>query len=259
MELNQCRFIGNKDLKELEKLHKVIEKYKEKIFTDFNIQDTLLHRGYETEEPRPTSFHQLYDSTYIRTRTSIHLGVLEKMIETATKPHLITVQKQPKGIIKATSGMIYPNYFEENFSFKTPEDYGFQNIEDIQKNWFNEPETVEQIRNFQSSLNNAFDEFNLNFILVKMYKALDKFIPEGFETHNVQQEIIKGFGDRYESVVGERFSLLNNAYYNSGKRFFHQAGRYWLVLNESDFGKMFILSHDEEKESIKQIFKNLHS
>lgn len=114
---------------------------------------------------------------------------------------------------------------------------------------------MENVRSFQSTLTKAFDEFNLKFILFKMYYSLSlPFLDDFEEKSKVQERIIKAFGGKHP-LLGERFNALDSAYYSTGRRFFSQAGQYWEKLSKSDFGRLFILSPEEDKEAMKRVFK----
>ena len=248
-------FIGGGDPEKLEKLHNLVVECKGNLFTNNGIQDLLLNDGYILDGERPTSFNDVYNSVFLRTRTSIHLGILEKIIETATNPQLTIIKREKEGIVSPKGkGIVYPNDTTIKIDFETPDGYSSNMVEKFQKRWFKEPEVVESIRNFQDSLTKAFKEFNLQFILGRMHKSLNIFIPEDFgKTYNMQNKIKNTFG-KYENH-GKKLNALDNAYYNTGKRFFNQAGKYHTELGKSDFGKMFILSPEEDQKAMEEIMR----
>lgn len=254
-------FIGDIDMKGVEGLHNLVVEYKKDFFTNNDLQDVLLHGGYEPEGERPTSFHDIYDAFLLRTKTSIHLGILEKMIETATNPKLTIVKRDEEGIVSPEGrGVIYPHNKIMHVALETPEGYNAHKVEEIQEKWFNESEVVGNARNFQSNLNKAFNEFNLKCVLARMHRSLSLFIPEDFgEVHNIQEKIIKYFGEKYGDIPGERLNALDNAYYNVGKMFFGQAGQDWEKLSQSDFGRMFILSPEKNKKATKKVLSTLRT
>lgn len=250
--------MGDVDLKDLENLHNLVLEYKGNIFTNNDVQDVLLNDGYHPEGKRPTSFHDVYDAVFLRTKTSIHLGFLEKMIETATRPQLTIIKREEEGIVSSKGkGVLYPSNTAVKIDLETPEGYDTSKVEDIQIRWFEEPKIVENARNFQNNLNKAFEEFNLKFVLFRMHRSLGLFIPNDFgEVYNIQKRIIKAFGGKYDIMSsGNKLNALDNAYYNVGMSFFNQGGQYWGRLSESDFGRMFLLSPEEDQEAMNSVLR----
>ncbi len=167
----------------------------------------------------------------------------------ATMPQLTIVGQRGDGIVSPEGkGILYLNDASVGVGFETPQGYDAGLIEEIQGRWFEESEVVGDIRRFQGILEGAFEEFNLKFILYRMARALILNIPEDFgEVYGVREKIVSAFGGEYGGR-GEKVSMLDNVYYDKGKRLFTQAGKYWDKLGESDFGKMFILSAEEDEE-----------
>lgn len=127
-------FIGDVDLRALENLHNLVEEYKNSFFTNHEVQNFLLNDGRLPEKERPTSFHDLYDAVFIRTRTSVHLGILEKMIEAATSPKLVILRREKEGIISPEGhGVVYPNNTAVKINLETPEGYSSLRVEEIQR------------------------------------------------------------------------------------------------------------------------------
>lgn len=248
--------IGDVDLEKLEGLHNLAVKYKGDIFTDNDVQDILLTDGYNPEGERRTSFHDVYDMTFLRTRTSVHLGFLEKMIEMATVPQLAVVRGEEEGIVSPEGkGVLYPNDVAVKAKLETPGGHNYVMTEELQEGWFREPEVAEDVRSFQKHLNGAFEEFNLKFILGRMYNSLKLFVPEDFgRVYKIHHKIMDAFGGKYEDR-GLEFVALDNAYYNMAKRFFNRVAGSWNKLNESNFGKRFILSPEEDRKAMEDVMR----
>jgi hypothetical protein len=229
---------GSENLEELKRLHDSVVYHKDNVFTNRHINDVLLNDGHAPEGERPNSFYDVYDSIFLRSRTSIHLNFLETMVDIATSPQLTVVNQREKGIVSPEGkGVLYPNDVSVEVGFETPQGYDSGFIEKLQRKWFEESEVVEDIRRFQSILSGAFEEFNLKFILYRMDRSLRLNIPEDFgERYNIQEKIVSVFGGEYGGR-GKRLGALDNAYYNRGKQLFGQAGKYWDKLGKRILGK----------------------
>ena len=118
--------------------------------------------------------------------------------------------------------------------------------------WFDCPELSQKVRKYEAVLNEALDEFNLQFIVIKLpYACQRPFIPDECEERNIQIAIGK--------VANLRdVNDLDNAYYNMGNRLYMQAGKVWEELQKSEFGKLFCLTQENLQKAMKQLRASFH-
>ena len=137
---------------------------------------------------------------------------------------------------------------------ENPEGYDSGRVEELQRRWFEETEVVKDIREFQTHLSKAFEEFNLQLTLGGMRSSLNLFIPKELgEAHQIQKRIINAFGGIYDPSRGNLFSALDNAYYDTAIRSFHQMGKPWQKLRKTIFGRIFTLSEEEDRECMEKM------
>jgi hypothetical protein len=223
-----------KNVENVKLLHKKVGKYKNHFLTDNILQNVLLNGGYELED-RPKSFINCCAS-YNGKRVSTHLYFLEEMKKISTEPKL-TVVKIPAIITSENDDII---------SLETPEKFDSEKVENFQIEWMKNS-IVNVIREYEKVLKNALDEYVMQYILVRMERARNHFIPNDWKKEKKIQGEISSVFDH------ESYSILDSAYYEMGNRFFNSAAALWKKLNDDDFGKMFILQMDDEHELLSKI------
>jgi len=251
------------DEKGFRNLHELVTEYRDSLFTDTDAYDVMFNDGYQPDddEERKTSYFDVYDSVFLRTRTAAHLGVLERMIELATKLPVVGVSQAR--IIPYEKGMItMPEFCPEGFLAVDSQGFDAVKIDDLQRKWMTEKGVSEAVRKYHANLSSAWDEFNLKMLLYRMHRISTR--PDLYENwgrvYEIQQRIKKTFGsDRFDGPRGRRLVGLDNAYYIMATGFFRAAGNQWERLSESDFGMMFILSDEEETAFVRKIFERGHT
>jgi len=240
-----CFLLGDVNLDKVRELHKTVGEFRESFLKNHLLQNVLLNKGYKVEDKdMPTSYLTQIDATYNRTRTLVHLMVLENLIELVTIPQL--------AIIK--TGIIIPGR-EQDTGIKTPQGVSLENLEEFKKDWIKNEKVVETIREYQKTLNLAFDEYNMQFILGRMNES-KRHAP----LYGDQWEKERALQDRVERVTDSKsFTILGRAYYNMGAHFFRDAGPLHKELSKDKFGKKFLTSRDEELKFITYFMTNFTS
>ncbi|MFH1359141.1 MAG: hypothetical protein ABIH37_04590 [archaeon] len=220
-------------------LHNLAGEFKESFLTDHELQDLLLRQGYKLEDnERPTSFRQ-YHTTINAMRACTHLNFLDYFTETMTKPSSIIIPK--------TKLILLPGE-EDVFSIETPEGHDAIGIAELQEEWMENHRAREFVTDFKGRLENALDEYSMQFILMRMCCCRGAFLSyeQAFEEVRELQKRIEKVLDRKSYVV------LDNAYYEKGNRLFLLAGEVYGQLLEYPLGRKCVLSKEEERESLAQ-------
>jgi len=236
-ELSDYCFIGKVDLKQTERLHKFVGECRENLFENIALQNLIFGRGYNFDN-RPKNYFNVENSVWLRKNTSLSLGYLNMVIDLATKPQLI--------IPHSNSQIITSDY---KIELQTPRGFNFEKVQELQSEWWKNP-IRDKIREYQADLQNAFDEFNMQFILDALLKAQHCCVDIDTEERKLQDKIKKIYD-------GEIRSVLEDAYYNKARQFYNLAGRLWPELYNDVFGKNFVLSAEETKEGVVQKMKDL--
>lgn len=247
-------FVGDVDLKALRKLHDLVADYTSRFFSDEDLQDHLVNEGCKPDKERPKSFRELFDRTFLRTRTSFHLSFLERVVDVATNPGLVVIGREASRIISYSPGdILFPS--TPRISATTADGYSIESVEEFQEQWLKSPEVVRDVRELQSYLQRVFDEFNLKYVLFAIHnssKTPDYLLKD--KEASIQEEIAGVFGRSVDSKRGMLLNQMDSAYYNLGKRFFAFCQSPWERLNASEFGRKFILSPEEDAGLLKKIY-----
>lgn len=222
------------------KLHDLTGELRERFIEDRVVQDVLLNRGCKLEEDeRPKSFYDVIGAVFNRTKTIAHLVHLDNIIDLSTRPRILVI-KMPLIVIPGQ---------DQAGKIETSEGIDASRVEWLQEQWFENPEVVRLAREYQGRLNEAFDEYNMQFILTLIRKSSRAFIdPSWKEEANLQGRIEK-------TLAHEAYNALDSAYYNRGNRFFSSAGPIWEQLNSSEYGRFFVLTQEEVQGFLKHTAK----
>ncbi len=235
--LSEYLLYRNFDVKKTERLHLLVGEFRKSFFQNHALQNLMLNRGYEPEK-RPESFFDLRNGVFNRNFTIFHLDYLEQMVRLATTPQVIFVEGAKPIIVPGEP---------EQLVFRTAGRLDAAAVEEFQKQWFEQIDAREWINHYKQTLYDAFDEYNMQLILGFMdrtTRCVGQFDIHSDEERRLHKEII-------DSLVPVSFLALDNGYYKLGTRFFRQAGEFWEKLNESEYGKMFILQQGELIEALK--------
>jgi hypothetical protein len=243
-DFNQYMIFGDVDRDKCKQLHDLVVEFHDTIFTNSDVYDLLMEQGYEPDE-RADSFFAFNDAIMLRSKVLINLFFLNHTIELATKPHLLEViSNQP---------IVYtePNPEEPEITLSEG-GYDFKQVETFQKQWLANPEVTKQLTDYQSVLQNSFDQFNLNFILARIYSVKNSYIPDWEDIQKVKTRIDAVF----ESPL---YTPMDNAYYNVARRHATHAGSLYEKVAQTEFGRMFLLSTDETQKAIIDAKRNSKS
>ena len=240
-ELEEYPIFGKIDLARLHELHSFVGECRERIFEDRALQEVLLNGGYEfeSEDKRPKTFHAIGDPTINRTKTSMHLGHLEGVIDLVTRPRLVVIE----------SPLIFVPGKKNDVEITTPEGFDALKVEMLQRRWAENSRVRESVREYQKLLGEAFDEYNLKCVLFGAHRARSyRAAIKDKEKDKIYQEIER-------VMYSEGYSALDSAYYGMGNRFFRMAGGVWEKLIADDLGKFFVLTEEEAAEGLGRIFR----
>ena len=230
-------------------LHKLVVDTMGKFLKNHPVQNVLLNHGYNPDH-RPTSFYDIRDATFIRTRTMVHLIYLEHVMDVATRPRLAVAKEQ------GAKKVYVPGDPEPTLEFKTEEGHDFLKVEALQRGWFENPEDVKKVREMYKLLSEAFNVFNLKLILTRLEQARGCNIMEDWKgEYAFIQKIAKVFGK--DGIMNDRKININheldNLYYNVARSLFSRSSNAWTALDSSEYGKNFRLTMEEERQGLEQI------
>ena len=235
-DIREYHFFGDIDIEKTANLHRLAGNYRERILGDNLLQDVLLNDSYEFEDDeRPKTFHAIGDPTINRLKTSIHLNYLEYVVDLVTRPRILAV-RAPRIII--------PGKRDEP-RIETAEGYDAEKVEDLQEQWLRTPKVRDMVEAYSMILNEAFDEYNLKCILLKMHGCLIR------RDDVDEQEIHKIYDDIEKHMNDKSYVALDDAYYRMGNRLFSGAGDVWNRLRADNFGRNFALTEKEVAEAFK--------
>lgn len=219
------------DMRKLERLHETVGKYRDEFLTNDALQDVLMNGGYELErERRPQSFLDIRDGTILRTQAVLSKTVVDHAIDVVTKPQMWVMPAPTLWI---------PGQGAPEERPTTAQGYDFERIEDLQRQWAEDTQTVTAVRKFQSELEEALDPFNMKFIInsmVRIKPRLDR--KENDKATLIEREIER-------VIFPEGYSALDSAYYVRGRSQMNAVARAWEELQKSEFGKFFTLTAEE--------------
>ena len=204
-----------------EPYHALVVEFHDNLFKDEDLQDILL----SDIEGEIKSFYDIGSQVWIRKKTLAHSIYLDYMIQQVTQPTVVGVEI-PLNELCA--------------HLRTSEGYSAEVIERMQRQWFKNP-IVPIIREYQSILKEAFDNFNLQLVLSLIDQARQHFY--------LEREDTKGYRRRIEQVFDpDVHTALDNAYYIKGRNRFEAAGRLWVALNADEYGRNFRLTQEEGRQ-----------
>jgi hypothetical protein len=223
---------------ETEALHELVQRYREEFFENHVLQDVLLNRGdWIPDEERPGSFLEIPSVVILHEQTRLHLSYVELMIEKATKPVNVYVSA-PRSLEVGDCGVLLPNCIEDReISLQTADEIPYENIELVQRGWFEHPHVVETVRKYQAALSETFDEFNLQMVLGRIERGRSVFT-----TDDEKQAVVDEIAGRWNVPS---YHALDSAYYEMGRRMFGAAGQLWQELDEHEYGQLFRLEPEE--------------
>jgi hypothetical protein len=226
-------FLCGAEPSKVEALHKFTGEMRDRLISDYPVQDLLLNRGYEPEGERPESYLDLNCGIWNRRKVALHLTYLKGIQDLAEAPAVVSISR-PR-IIKSEK--------DEKITVKTAGGHDPERIEWLQEQWMNSPEIGKAVRNYRHALESSLDEYNMQLVLNLVNHARGCFIPTEWGAEYALQERMR------EVCDSKAYTVLDSAYYNFGNRLFRQAGDFWQVLDKDDFGKFFRLTAEEEKKA----------
>jgi len=231
-DFSSYMFIG--DPARVEALHNLTVEYKNDFLTNEHLQNVLLNHAYPMEDDeRPKSFHDRHDMVWHRSVVSVSLVYLDYVLDLATNPKRADAQRS----------LIYQPGFR-----KTRAGHDVDKVRQLQAEWPYNMAVVDFLRMYREELTSAFDEFNLKSVLRKMLDVTRLgFIPEQLEEENQIRDRISEVWD------GECCGALDNAYYRMAIRYMEEAGNFWGYLNNTRYGRFFIMSPEETMGLVTQI------
>jgi len=236
-ELSDYCLIGNIDLKQVERLHNFVGECRENLFKNIPLQNLIFGGGYDFDN-RPKNYFDIENNVWLRKNTSLCLEYINMVIDLATTPQLV--------IPHSNSLIITPDYEME---LQTLRGFDFEKVQELQSEWWENP-IREKIREYQTDLQNAFNEFNMQFILDTLLKAQHYYVDIDTKERRLQDRIKVVYDGRTRDV-------LEDAYYIKARQFYNLAGQLWPELFHDNFGKNFVLDAEEVKQGVVQKMKDL--
>lgn len=235
-ELSDYCLVGEVDLNKAKKLHDFVGECRENFFKNIPLQNLIFGRGYNFNN-RPKNYFDVENSVRLRKNTSLFLEYVNMVIDLATKPQLV--------IPHSNSHIITSDYKME---LQTPGGFDFEKVQELQSEWWENP-IKEKIRGYQTNLQEAFDEFNMQFMLIALLKAQHCCVDIDTKERRLQDKIKNIYDGKIRGV-------LEDAYYIKARQFYQIAGQLWSELFHDDFGKNFILDAEEVKQGVVQKMKD---
>jgi len=241
-------FVGDYNKVQLQKAHDMVIEFRENMFSGkdrYLIQDLFLNRGCTIDDDkRPTSYFELSDHIIPRTNIKAGLRYLQYMIQLATKPELAIVHK-PRIYTDGISGLIIPADIKDNTTVTTSSGMDFGKIEYLQTEWLRRNDIVPDVRELEKHLQSSFNEFNLKWILSAIYNSERLFIPNDWKD-------ISNVSNKLKKVPWrDVFTHLDNAYYNTARRYMGNAASVAENLMKDDYGSLFVIAQEDMREFIR--------
>jgi hypothetical protein len=227
--LDQYALLGDRDF--VRPVHDLVVELHNNYFSNPHVQDVLHSQGHREHTP---SFFNIVTMSHPRSVAALSLQYVTMAIERAVANHAIGVSLPLDGS--------RPKFFSD----------GAPHIaaEDLREEWFQQLDTTPKIREFQKTLENAWDEFNLQYVLTCVLQVRDGPVLADGEEGQLHQHIVDACKDR----MPKAYHTLDSAYYNAGRRHLSMASPLWEELNKSEFGRHFILQPDEIKAGITALW-----
>ena len=228
-------------------LQELTVRFRNELLTNPALQNLLLNHGYEWDEgKRPSSFFNIGSSGHLRTQTAIHLEYVQFAIEHATRPYVASV-RLPGSVVPVEIELVDDTGRAGTayLAIPVPEaprlvsglhDAGKR--EAFQTAWMTQAGLSETVRAYERTLQTAFDDFNLQFVLNAIQQACGVRIDDDWPEHILQEDIKRAF-------TSQAYTALDTAYYTRARGFFSSARPFWLKLNETEHGQFFIVLEDE--------------
>jgi len=242
VEFGQYHFFGDVDRASCEKLHLMIDEFRQTVFSDPILYNVLFNDGY-AKENRAESFMDLTDSIWHRSLVKVALGYVRHMIDLATKPHLI-VPNTPLIDTSGISGLVQP----ANAPGLTESGIDAEIVEALQINWLKLHGLSGLVRSYEKALSITFDEYNLKLLLTRIDNVRGLFLSHDWkEEQAIQDRVKKTLGN---SEYRQVFGALDDAYYHTAVRLEHDAGKIYEMLYKNHAGKLFIPTEEDLKALI---------
>jgi hypothetical protein len=197
------------------------------------VQEVLWMTGNNVDR-RVSSFFDIIGPGHLRNVTALCIQYLDMTIEKVTRPEVISVSLPLSGCtdVAFTAGGM-----------------PIKKSEAIQRAWFEESDIAFKVRDYERTLKQAWDEFNLQLVLGQTYRAARTPVLADGEAGKLHQRIV----DICENRMPQASHALDSAYYNAATRYFRSASQHWETLNASEFGRFFILRPEEIKEGVSRV------
>jgi hypothetical protein len=228
----------NADESRLNMLHTLSVEVRDSFFSVKAVQNLLLNHGDEIpDSERPKSFLGLHDACWKRSGAALQLLYLEHVIDAAIRPQIV---------VQEAAGLWTPGKkYEKRVVTATGHDAG--RIEQLQQHWLTDSELSESVRSFQRGLQEAFDEYNLKYVLGRMFQSQKHQLPKKARAEaELQKRVIQAAGR-------DEYLALDDAYYRMGNRFYQGCADLYKKLSRTQFGMMFILLQEELTAEISRI------
>lgn len=231
---------GDVDRDKATQVHEIALDFRGRLLSDHTLQNLLLNHGNIMDDnERPESYFDLETASIYRTLVQYRLLALKGLIDLAIKPPQIVIERK---------AILLPGESDE-IKVQTQTGLPFSFVEDIQELWIRESDTSKNIRSYKRSLESTFEEFNLQFVLTKMYGALlpvdasDRFdVPEQ-EIYDILNGVMKVWDS-------DLYTTLDRAYFGRGKELLSSTEIIAGELAQSEFGRVFLLTQEEEDKVV---------
>lgn len=227
------------DHSEARPLHELVTEFKETLFENQALQNLFFNDGYALpDEERPSSFLEIRNSIFFRTKTMVHLLHLIKNLfpvkDIEEKQEGIIIRPDQACLIEPVPQMVIP------VEFAGPE---LDIYELIRQRKEDEEMTgiIKDISGFSSGLARAFHEYNLQFTLMLMHHARGHFILHDGEEKDLQSRIHEVFKPKY-------YNDLSDTYYCKAGSIMPEIGECWARLQQYEKGRELTLTVKQEHE-----------
>ena len=190
----------------------------------FSSVSYLAHFWHEEE---PQSFEGIRTSVHNREVPNLCRIFVKHGITLATKPEIIGIKYSLDGSVTSTM-----------------RGYPADRLEWLQQQWFEQPDLVTAVRKYESDLDQAFDEFNLQFVFTKA-DAVRKYFPKSKEEEKILAAVNKAFSN-------DLHPIMDTAYYDAAMNLFRQCAISYKQLSKLDNGKLFLLTPEEVREQLNR-------
>ena len=217
-----------------EHLHEEVGRYRDLFLEEPALQNVLLE---EAREPLKHLW-DVYDQTFHRTNIALQLMYVDHVMTLVTHPQLTAVEHPFDLSYQGSPTMIRQG------------NYDHDKIESLQRQWL-ESGVAETVRAFRKGLEEAFDEYNLKFILNKIQFLL---LPADIgEDDRYTQEI----RHLKKTIPWQCFNALDSGYYMRANSLAKGIQPLWKQLSIDDYGLFFIIKPDELQREVVRIYRHM--